>query len=220
MTFDPTDPRAEALLKRMDVPSSIDFCQPAQAWAWTQATIASRPWRPNFFEAFATALNRSINAPMKIAELGSGPGHLAAVLMRQCQVESYCAIDTSLAMHDLARDHLGVDATRVDFLTRDFRKPDWTDGVIPLDVVVSLQSVHELRHKARVPALFAQIFDALRPGGLFLYCDHYFAGGDAQRAALYMTPDQQVEALDCCDFDQVTLLLDAGGMALYSARRP
>jgi hypothetical protein len=42
-----------------DVPSPIDFHELAQAREWEAQTIVKRPWRPQFFAAFATALNRT-----------------------------------------------------------------------------------------------------------------------------------------------------------------
>jgi hypothetical protein len=40
-----------------DVPSPIDFRDIAQAREWEQATVKHKPWRPQFFAAFASVLN-------------------------------------------------------------------------------------------------------------------------------------------------------------------
>jgi SAM-dependent methyltransferase len=125
--------------------------------------------RPRFFEAFASALNAHFDQPFTVAELGSGPGHLATVLMRSCNIASYLAIDFSPAMHDLARASLGIDAQRARFLVQDFRDDEWVTIVRGVDAVVTLQAAHEVRHKARLPALLRRIRSVIRPGGLFLF---------------------------------------------------
>ena len=198
-----------------DVPSPIDFHDPAQALTWMQDTVRIRPWRPRFFAAFAAALNGYGDAPLSVLELGSGPGHLAATILSACPVSEYVALDFSDAMHELARAHLGPLANRVRFERRDFREPDWTSGFSPFDVVLTLQAVHETRHRTRSPALFQQIRGSLKPGGLFLYCDHYL--GLSKNADLYLERDEQPMALAAANFTNIERILDEGGMALYRA---
>jgi SAM-dependent methyltransferase len=201
-----------------DVPSPIDFHDPAEARAWVEHTVAARPWRPRFFTAFAAAL-KSEGRPLAVVELGSGPGHLAAALVRGCEIARYIGIDFSEAMHALAREHLGADAGRVEFLTRDFRDDGWRLGLGPVDAVVTMQAAHEVRHRSRLPALFAGVCEALRPGGLFLVCDHYRETGSDKNPELYFERDEQASALEAAGFTSVRTLLDQGGMALLSRRR-
>jgi SAM-dependent methyltransferase len=204
----------------VDVPSPIDFLDPDQAQTWVADTVERRPWRPRFFEAFASALNAHFDQPFTVAELGSGPGHLATVLMRSCNIASYLAIDFSPAMHDLARASLGIDAQRARFLVQDFRDDEWVTIVRGVDAVVTLQAAHEVRHKARLPALLRRIRSVIRPGGLFLFCDHYVEEGSAKVANLYLTRRQQPAALGDAGFIDIDLLRDEGGMALYGGRCP
>src|SRR5262249_62221889 len=107
-----------------DVPTRVDFHDPAHARTWTDETPRKRPWRPRFFAAFCAAL---AGPRLRILELGSGPGHLAREILTRCDVADYVALDFSTPMHELAREHLGTDlAARVTFVTRDFRTPEWT----------------------------------------------------------------------------------------------
>src|SRR5262249_45602588 len=112
-----------------DVPSPIDFHNPAEARAWMEDTVRIRPWRPRFFEAFARALNESGLSLSRVIELGSGPGHLAAAILNRCIVGEYIALDFSDAMHALAKEHLAELASQVQFVRRDFREGDWASGV-------------------------------------------------------------------------------------------
>jgi SAM-dependent methyltransferase len=200
-----------------EIPSPIDFDDPAQARAWVDATVAKRPWRLRFFAAFASALNAHFNRPIRVAELGSGPGHLAKAIIHGCKVSSYTAIDFSAAMHDLAREHLGESSGQVHFLRRDFRRDDWAEGLGPLDAIVTTQAAHEVRHKTRQPALLKDIHAAIENGGLLLFCDHYSEAGSTKDSGLFLTHEEQPALLENAGFRQVEQLLDEGGMALYRA---
>jgi cyclopropane fatty-acyl-phospholipid synthase-like methyltransferase len=207
-----------------DIPSPVDFHDPAAAGAWVAETAAARPWRADFFAAFAAALNdRTGPPPAHILELGSGPGpgHLAHALLAACPAARYTALDFSPAMHALARAHLGAAAQdgRVTFLQRDFREPDWTSGLRGFDAVVTMQAAHEVRHRRHLPLLLRRLRDTLADDGLLLFCDHYAEPGSRKNPALFFARDEQPAALAAAGFRDVAPLLDAGGMALWRARR-
>jgi SAM-dependent methyltransferase len=207
-------------MSEQDVPSPIDFHELARAREWEAQTITKRPWRPRFFAAFATALNVHFAREFSILELGSGPGHLAEQILRDCKVAKYAALDFSKAMHELARARLGAFLDEIDFLQRDFRSPDWTAGLTNFEAVVTMQAAHELRHKLRLPALLSQVRTCLLPGGLFLYCDHYAEAAGAERRDLFLSQADQPAALREANFADVRTLPDASGMALLSATNP
>lgn len=148
-----------------DVPSPIDFHDPDHARAWVDGTVRKRPWRPAFFAAFCTALAQLVAAPIRVLELGSGPGHLAREVLTHCRTNGYVALDFSAAMHQIARDHLGELSARVEFLQRDFRDPNWTAGLGPFDAVVTMQAAHETRHKQHLVPLLRQARSVLKPDG-------------------------------------------------------
>lgn len=191
----------------------MDFHDPAHAQQWTDETPRKRPWRSDFFAEFCAALR---GPRLRVLELGSGPGHLAREILSRCDVAEYLALDFSRAMHDLARSHLGELALRVTFVTRDFRAPDWFAGISAADAIVTMQAVHETRHKTRALPLLTQARTLLRTGGQLLYCDHYAAEG--QKPGLMLDRAEQAEVLRAAGYARVELLRDEGGMALYSAR--
>jgi SAM-dependent methyltransferase len=112
---------------------------------------------------------------------------LADRLLRNRAISEYVLLDFSEAMHDLARDRLG-DEPRARYVTRDFRQPDWADGLGLFDAVVTLQAAHEARHRRRLPDILAATRTLLRPGGAFLYCDHYAEAMNG--VALYVGRDE------------------------------
>jgi SAM-dependent methyltransferase len=199
-----------------DVPNPVDFHDPAQARAWVRETLTLKPWRPRFFQAFVDALNAHFEGPFEVAELGSGPGQLAREVLAGCSLTAYHAVDFSPAMHEIARETLGDVAGKIRFLVRDFRQPDWTEG-LSVDAVVTLQAAHEVRHRDRLPALLRSIRTILRPGGLLLYCDTHNDGGYPEREALFLTTEEQDAALTSAGFGRTRLLLDENEMALWAA---
>jgi SAM-dependent methyltransferase len=156
-----------------DVPSPIDFANDDDVRSWVEETARNRPWRPEFFKAFASQLRSHLIAPATIAELGSGPGFLAEEILQSCDIIHYCLVDFSEPMHELARERLRRFEGLTEYLMRDFRSSNWTDGLSGCDAVVSMQAVHEVRHKRHVPTLYGHIFRLLRPGGCFLVADRY-----------------------------------------------
>ena len=118
----------------------------------------------------------------------------------------------------LARERLGRLSGGVRFVDANFKHPNWNIGLPTFDAVISMQSVHEVRHKKRVPALYAAVRKLLHKHGVFLVCDHYAGEGGMADTELYMTVAEQREALRNAGFSEVTLLLEKGGLAMWRAR--
>jgi SAM-dependent methyltransferase len=201
-----------------DVPVTVDFREAAHARQWTEAAMSVRPWRADFFSAFAEVIAQHAGTPCRVLELGSGPGLLAERLLAVQADLDYVALDFSAPMQVMARERLAHFAGRVDFLVRDLRDPHWGDGLGRFDFVVTHQAVHELRHKRYASTLHAQARERLRAGGGYLVCDHFFGEGGMTNERLYMTVEEQCEALRAAGFTQVDQLLLKGGLVLHHAR--
>ena len=201
-----------------DVPSAIDLRTMRDASQWADEVSAKRPCRPAFFEAFACELRGLSISDASILELGSGPGFLAQYLLDRVGLQSYTAMDFSDAMHSLAKQRLGPKANAVTFLARDFLDPAWDEGLPLYSSVITLQAVHELRHKRRAPGLYSQVLPHVRSDGIFLMCDHYYGVGGMANSALFMSEVEHVEALTRAGFVGVTCVHKEGGMVLYRAK--
>jgi len=198
----------------IDVPSPIDLRLMADARPWAETALAKRPARPEFFDAFAHLVGRD---GARVLELGSGPGFLADHLLRAWPTLDYVALDFSPAMHQLAAERLGERSARVRFVERSFREPAWSERLGPFDAVVTHQAVHELRHKDYAQALHAQVRPLLASGGSYLVCDHFLGEGGLFNDQLYMTVDEQGDALRRAGFADVEAVLVKGGLALHRA---
>lgn len=211
------------MTQHLDVASPIDLRQMNDAKAWTDSAPQKRPARTDFFNSFTIAiLHYPISNP-RILELGSGPGFLAQHVLNIIPVSEYVALDFSEAMHQLAQERLGANADKVQFIERSFKDDNWTAGLGKFDVIVTMQAVHEQRHKCYAVNLFKQVQQVLKPDGIFLVCDHY-AGTDAHGVQgmhndqLYMTIEEQYAALQQAGFSRINPLLLLQGMLLHQAK--
>jgi SAM-dependent methyltransferase len=200
-----------------DVPSPVDFRSMDNAREWEDSAMRKRPWREEFFQAIAQEICLLNSSPLTVLELGSGPGFLALRILETSPTVTYVALDFSSSMHLLAKKRLGALADRVRFLEADFKGSDWSVDLPMFDAVVSVQAVHELRHKRHAPSLYHMVGSLLRSGGVFLMCDHFLGEGGMSDAALYMTPEEHERALAAGGFPQVNLLLREGGLILLRA---
>lgn len=108
-----------------------------------------------------------------------------------------------------------------EFLQADFKTDSWPAAARgPFDFVVSLQAVHELRHKRHAPRLYEQLRSVLAPSAHVLLCDHLPEGAHTPRhRVLYMTPDENLEALARAGLSDARVVWSEHQMALYHARR-
>ena len=198
-----------------DVPSPIDLRRMEDARQWAESAMSKRPWRTEFFAAFARLIGSA--SASRVLELGSGPGFLAEHLLRSNATLRYVALDFSSAMHELAAQRLGDLADRVQFVERSFHESAWPEGLGQFEFVVTNQAVHELRHKRHAPVLHAQVKQVLCPGGAYLVCDHFFGEGGMSNDQLYMSVAEQKQALLGAGFGDVEQVMLKGGLVLHHA---
>lgn len=202
-----------------DVPSGENLQSPAGARAWADAADRKRPHRVVIRAMIADALRR-LPAGARVLELGSGPGYLAEQVLRACsQLGGYTLLDFSEPMLDMSRRRL-ASYPAASFVCADFKSDGWTDLVEgPYDAIVSMQAVHEVRHKRHVPALYRQIYRLLKPGGPVLICDRVPEDDTPRSTALFMTAEEQVEALLDAGVGDVRLMTTGDALALCEGRR-
>jgi cyclopropane fatty-acyl-phospholipid synthase-like methyltransferase len=200
----------------MDVPSPIDFSKQEEAEAWAASANAKRPWRRDFFTAIVAELQRLGTTPLSVLQLGSGPGFLAEAVVHHLPRVCYTLLDSSLAMHHIARARIGS-SHHAQFITADFRGTDWVTEVGLFDAVVTVQAVHELRHKRHAAGLHRLVHGCLRPEGVYFVCDHVIGPEGMTDPDLYMTETEQHEALALAGFREIRVVLEKKGLILFRA---
>jgi SAM-dependent methyltransferase len=200
-----------------DVVSPIDLRSMVDAREWAATAMEKRPWREQFFQCFVSQLRGMRLDQLSVLELGSGPGFLAQRVLESIPGVQYTMLDFSPAMHEMARERLGSLAQAVRQVEVDFKRDGWAAGLSDFDAVVTMQAVHELRHKKHVAGLHATVRSLLKANGRYFICDHYIGPDGMKNEKLYMTVEEQRNALKLAGFAAVTELLKKGGLVLYSA---
>ena len=198
-----------------DVPSPIDLRRMSDAQEWELNAI-KRPFRLEFFEAFYKELSALNKSSLKVLELGSGPGFLAEYLLTKLPELNISLLDSSPAMHGLAKKRLNKHLKRVSFIERDFKQSNWSLGLGEFSAVITLQAVHELRHKRYATDFHKQVSSLLGCGGVYLFCDHYYGPAAMQNNELYMSISEQRQSLESAGYSYKEVL-NKGGRALYNA---
>ncbi|MDQ7969309.1 MAG: class I SAM-dependent methyltransferase, partial [Oxalicibacterium faecigallinarum] len=201
-----------------DIPSPIDLRNMEDAREWATSAMSKRPWRTAFFNEFERIIQeRSAGQACRVLELGSGPGFLAEHLLLALNNIQYVALDFSAAMHTLAAERLGDKKEQVTWMTRSFRESDWNNELRDFDFVITHQAIHELRHKQHAPTLHQQVREVLNANGTYLVCDHFCGEGGMANDQLYMTVQEQVDALKQAAYPYVTQIKKQGGLVLHQA---
>jgi len=109
-----------------------------------------------------------------IADLGCGDGILAATLLKRHSQAKATLVDFSEPMIAAARKELAPYGDACEFHLADLSSAEWVDtarGRAPFDVVVSGYAIHHTTD-ARKRLLYREIFELLRPGGVFVNIEH------------------------------------------------
>lgn len=196
-----------------------DWDSVAEVAAWAEAADRKRPWRSEIRDRFAEIV-ATLRPGARVLELGSGPGFLAQRVLQRCpDLESYTLVDFSEPMLALSRKRL-AQFPAASFVRASFKSAGWTSSIEGrFDCVLSMQAVHELRHKQHAPRLYAQVHGILAVPGRILICDHLPFDDTPRSIALYMTEEEQRLALARAGFAQVRIDLSIRGLVLYAGDR-
>jgi SAM-dependent methyltransferase len=192
-----------------DIPPGVDFLIEDAAKKWAEEAETKLASRINFFAAFLQAITAHVPQVRNVIELGSGPGFLADYILSRCAtIEHYTLLDFSPFMLDMSRKRLGAFGDRVSFLQVDFKQSEWADKVDAVyDCIVTIQAVHELRHKRHALKFYEAYGQLLNEGGLLLVCDRLPQDDSERDRALFMTEDEQLTALWQAGFENAEILL-------------
>ena len=212
-------PRDVDELQRDDVPYGNDWDSAQEVAAWAEEADRIRPWRPRIRDHIARRV-AALPPGIRVLELGSGPGFLAQRVLESCpNVEAYTLLDFSAPMLASSRERLAM-FPAASFVLASFKSPDWPRRAGgPFDCVLSMQAIHELRHKRHALRLYEQAYRNLRTPGWITICDHTPFDDSSKSTALYMTEDEQQEALVEAGFANVRIELRIDSLVVYAGER-
>lgn len=106
-------------------------------------------------------------------DLGCGDGILAGTILARYPEARGVLVDFSEPMLEAAGERLRHYAAQLTFVEADFARPGWTDSFSQahFEVVVSGYSIHH-QPDERKRDLYGEIFQLLKPGGLFVNLEH------------------------------------------------
>ncbi|MEJ2709651.1 MAG: class I SAM-dependent methyltransferase [Anaerolineales bacterium] len=111
-------------------------------------------------------------SPSRILDLGCGDGILGRMLLAEHPTAYTVFADFSEPMLEKVREWLGENK-QARVIHIDFSTPDWTEAVktdTPFDIVVSGFAIHH-QPDDRKKALYTEIYEFLKKGGVFLNLD-------------------------------------------------
>lgn len=192
-----------------------DYFDEAYVTEWTRTASDRRPFRAEFFNAFAAEI-ATLNKPV-VFDLGSGPGFLAEHILTHCDVAAYHLFDFSPYMLALSRARLARFAGRVHFHEGSFLDENWWQSLPgPFDAIVSLQAVHEVRDARRIPRLYSELKLILNGNGLMLIADQ--VNDEERHEEHFLTATEHENALRAAGLNDVRQAYKAGDLALFAAR--
>lgn len=202
-----------------------------------------------FIPAYETMLAVAADAvaavgPDLVVDLGSGTGALSEVLLGRPRVGVVELLDVDSEMMDQARRRLRPFGERVRFTLRSYDEP-----FQPCDAFAASLSLHHVATLEAKSALYSRVFEALRPGGVFVnadanmptdrterdrlfryWADHLVASGISEDRAwrhfdewaeedTYLPLDAELEALAQLGFEADRVWSD-GPIGVVVAKRP
>lgn len=148
-----------------------EFHDQAYARDWADRFVPT-PERLRLFEMIHEQLLRHIPADGHVLELGIGPGYLAHYLLQRLPHISYCGVDFSAPMLDIAGQRLHDFADRVSYLRRDLVEDDWDAEVArPTHAIVSTWALHDLGTPENIFSVYKRCHRALSDSGLLINGD-------------------------------------------------
>lgn len=150
---------------------------------WKDASVAQRflqgvrgglPFAKEQLDILIRLIEANGKPVRAFADLGCGSGVVAAAILARFPRAQATLVDFSPPMLEQARAQFENHSRRVRFVAADLGERAWMKAVksrAPFDVIASGFCIHHQPDK-RKRELYAEIFELLRPGGIFVNIEH------------------------------------------------
>jgi len=170
------------------------------------ADWSAREERAGQLRRVAVALPFARDDEIVVLDLGSGWGPLSEAVLSYRRRARVTLLDFSPPMLDHARSRLAPYLDRCRYEERDFREPDWWQGLGgPFDAVVSSLAIHNLADPQFITRVYADVVRLLRPRGCFFNLELVLPAGPVLEAV-----DRRIRA-DAAGLDPDTVETEAFG---------
>ena len=134
-------------------------------------TRQARPFGAEQLDILLRLISNSQPDVNNFIDLGCGDGLLADTIMNQYPDSNGLLLDYSPSMISEAKTRMNTFKNKK-IIQSDLSNSNWSDNVINKpEVVVSGYAIHHLKN-GRKYELFEEIFEILKPGGIFINMDH------------------------------------------------
>ncbi|MEU1482117.1 class I SAM-dependent methyltransferase [Streptomyces sp. NPDC005760] len=145
-----------------------------QAWqeSWDRQQEWYMPDREERFRVMLDMVEALVGPRPRVLDLACGTGSITARLLTRFPEATSTGVDLDPALLTIAEGTFAGDE-RVTFVTADLKDPDWP-AKLPYDsydAVLTATALHWL-HREPLAALYGQIAELVRDGGVFMNADH------------------------------------------------
>lgn len=149
------------------------YIENIEAWqeSWDRQQEAYLPDREQRFAAMLDVVDTATDgAAPRLLDLAGGTGTISLRTLARFPSAAVTLVDLDPALLALAATSL---RDRASVTSADLRSPDWISALPhhEYDAVLTATALHWLPSD-RLAALYAEILDVLRPGGVFVNADH------------------------------------------------
>ncbi|MEV0220175.1 class I SAM-dependent methyltransferase [Streptomyces sp. NPDC050704] len=145
-----------------------------QAWqeSWDRQQEWYLPDREERFRVMLDMVEALVGPEPRVLDLACGTGSITARLLERFPKAVSTGVDLDPALLTIAEGTF-ADDDRVTFVTADLKDPDWPT-LLPYDsydAVLTATALHWL-HSEPLAALYGQVAELVRDGGVFMNADH------------------------------------------------
>ena len=106
-----------------------------------------------------------------LLELGSGSGLFTKMIIESSHFNEIHVTDGARSMLDIAKKKLSITSSTLNYSILDFTEKYWHKSYSEHNIraVTSSMAIHHAENKV---SLFKEVFQVLKPGGVFVFADH------------------------------------------------